>query len=116
MMTKHLSESELAKLEALCAEAGTDVPHLVAEARRWKAIAGRLGLSLDILLDTLSSLEEAPRDPTSADWRKVEHVAAEGSLAELRHAQQESGYGRTATPGGDSRTEHQPRGSPSKDG
>ena len=52
--TKYLSEAELTKLVVLYPEAGTGLPHLVAEARRWKALAGRLGLSLDILLDTLS--------------------------------------------------------------
>ena len=89
-MAKHLSDSDVTKLETLCVEAGTDLPHLVAEARRWKAIAERLGLSLDILLDAFSRLEDVPRDPISADWRDVEKVAAEESLAELRYAQQKS--------------------------
>jgi hypothetical protein len=89
-MAKHLSDSDVTKLETLCVEVGTDLPHLVAEARRWKAIAGRLGLSLDILLDAFSRLEDVPRDAISADWRDVEKVAAEESLAELRYAQQKS--------------------------
>src|SRR5581483_11356041 len=103
-----LNESDVRELQALCAEAGTDLPHLAAEARRWKEIAGRLGLSLEMILDALSRLEDVPRDPASADWRDVEKVAAEGSLAELRYAQQESGAGRGASPGWD-----RPMGSPS---
>jgi hypothetical protein len=87
-MTKQLSQAKLTELEILCAESGTDLLHLVAEARRWKAISGRLGLSLEIVLDALSRLEDVPRDPTSTDWRDVEKIAAEGSLAELRYAQQ----------------------------
>jgi hypothetical protein len=100
-MTRHLSDSELAKVEAVCAETGTDLPHLVAEAKRWKAIAGRLGLSLDSVLDALSTLEDVPRDPASADWRDVDKVAAEESLSELRYAQQAPGHERPVPPGED---------------
>jgi hypothetical protein len=100
-MTTQLSEAELTELQALCAETGTDLRHLAAEARRWKAISGRLGLSLEMVLDALSRLEDVPRDPASADWRDVEKVAAEGSLAELRYAQQEPANGTSASPGQD---------------
>ncbi len=108
-MTKQLSDAELAELVAVCVEAGADLQHLVTEARRWKAIAGRLGLSLDILLDTLSRLEEVPRDPTSADWRDVEKVAAEESLSELWYAQRKSPGEAAVIPGEASPT--RPRGS-----
>src|ERR671927_181 len=98
-MAQRLSDSKLTELKAVCAETGTDLPDLVADARRWKGIAGRLGLSLDIMLDAVSRLDELPRDPTSVDWRDVEKVAAEDSLSELRYAQRAPGYEPPAAPG-----------------
>ena len=109
-MAEHLSDSQRARLEVVCAETGTDVPHLAAEARRWKEIAGRLGLSLDDALDLISRLDGTPRDPTSADWCDIEKVAAEASLAELWYAQQQPGSGDANTPGGDAIAEHRPPG------
>src|SRR3954468_17433104 len=101
-MAQPLSDSKLSELKQVCAETGTDLPQLVAEARRWKEIAGRLGLSLDIMLDAVSRLDETPRDPTSADWRDVEKVSAEESLSELRYAQQAPGFEQPFAPGGES--------------
>ena len=109
-MPEHLSDSERARLEALCIEVGSDVPHLAAEARRWKEIAGRLGLSLSDTLDVISRLDGMPRDPTSVDWRDVEKVAAEGSLAELWYAQQQSGSGDGTTSRDNAIAEHRPPG------
>jgi len=108
-MDQQLSDSKLTELKEVCAETGTDLPHLVAEARRWKEIAGRLGLSLDIMLDAVSRLDEMPRDPTSADWRDVDKVAAEESLSELRYAQQAPAYERPFAPGEESPGEQPPR-------
>ena len=59
-MAKPLSDSELTELKQVCAETGTDLPHLAAEARRWKRIAGRLGLSLDSMLDVVSRWMRCP--------------------------------------------------------
>ncbi len=98
-MAEQPSDSQRAKVEAICAEAGTDVARLAAEARRWRAIAGRLGLSLESAMDLVSRLDGRPRDPTSADWRDVEKVAAEASLDELRYAQQQA-WAKEATPPG----------------
>ena len=91
------------------------MPHLAAEARRWKDIAGRLGLSLDSAMDLISRLDGMPRDPMSVDWRDVEKVAAEASLAELWYAQQQPGSRGANTPGGDVIAEHWPPGSRSED-
>ncbi len=88
-MPEQISESERARVETVCAEAGTTIAQLAAEARRWREIAGRLGLSLEDALDLVSRLDGRPRDPTSADWQDVEKAAAEASLAELRYAQQQ---------------------------
>ena len=114
-MAHHLSESKVAELKEVCAETGTDLPHLVAEARRWKEIAGRLGLSLDIMLDAVSRLDEMPRDATSADWRDVEKVSAEESLSELRYAQQAPEYEQPFAPDGPSPIEQPPRQSRDED-
>ena len=109
-MPEHLSDAERARLDAVCTEVGTDVPHLAAEARRWKEIAGRLGLSLSDTLDLISRLDGMPRDPTSADWRDVEKIAAEASLAELWYAQQQSGSGDGTPPRENAVAEHRPPG------
>ena len=114
-MAQPLSDSELTELKEVCAETGTDLPQLVAEARRWKEIAGRLGLSLDIMLDAVSRLDEVPRDPTSADWRDVEKVAAEESLSELRYAQEAPEFERPFAPDGDRAAERPPRHSRDED-
>jgi hypothetical protein len=114
-MAQPLSDSELTELMEECAETGTALPLLVAEARRWKEIAGRLGLSLDIMLDAISRLDEVPRDPTSADWRDVEKVLAEETLNELRYAQQAPGYERPFAPDGYRPAEQPPRHSRDED-
>jgi hypothetical protein len=114
-MAQPLSDSKLTELKEVCAETGTDLPHLVAEVRRWKEIAGRLGLSLDNMLDVISRLDEMPRDPTSADWRDVEKVAAEESLSELRFAQQAPGYERPFAPDRNPTAEQPPRHSRNED-
>ncbi len=114
-MPEQLSDSQRARLDVVCAEAGTDVPHLAAEARRWKDIAGRLGLSLNDALDLISRLDGTQRDPTSVAWHDVEKVAAEASLAELWYAQQQPGPGQAITPREDVTAEHRPPGWRNKD-